>query len=196
MAVRSDSKSGVPGVTWNARRGQWMARIVQGGRDIRVGFFDDLDEAKRARAETLAAIMPELKVEAQRRADALRAAPMVEGTPPIPLAWLKERLQRDKNSPTGFVWPKRPRSDFRRESDFKAWHSLNLRKPAGTVRERNGNHEGHVMLNHQGEKVFLDLRALVIAYDTGKWPGGKLPPWSDFHFVPPRCDERLRSGTG
>lgn len=58
--------------------------------------------------------------------------------PPVPIAWLKARIKRDKASSSGFVWLKRPRSDFKTEQAFKAWHSTNLGKPAGTVRERRG----------------------------------------------------------
>ena len=113
--------------------------------------------------------------------------------PPVPIAWLKARIKRDKASSSGFVWLKRPRSDFKTEQAFKAWHSTNLGKPAGTVRERRGMNQGHVLIAYQGEKVFLDLRALDIALSTGAWPTGALPSWSECHFVPPRR-ERVTEG--
>jgi hypothetical protein len=44
MKVRSTSASGFKGVSWNARDGQWLARI----RDTYLGQFDDPVEAAKA----------------------------------------------------------------------------------------------------------------------------------------------------
>lgn len=45
MGVRSDSRTGIPGVCWDTKRAKWMATIA--GRHI--GRFDDLDAAIAAR---------------------------------------------------------------------------------------------------------------------------------------------------
>ena len=47
--VRSDSTSGVKGVTWNKQRSKWQARIEVSGRRIHIGLFDDLRAASIAR---------------------------------------------------------------------------------------------------------------------------------------------------
>ena len=101
---------------------------------------------------------------------------------PVPLAWLKGRIKRDKKSPTGFVWLKRPRSDFKADRDARAWNSAYCGQPVGTV----AKDAAFVQVRREGRACRLDLRALVIAFDTGHWPAGKLPPLSEFNFVAPR----------
>lgn len=53
--VRSDSRSGVPGVGWCNRKMKWRARIMEAGRETHVGYFDDFETAvtmrKKAEAE-------------------------------------------------------------------------------------------------------------------------------------------------
>ena len=95
-------------------------------------------------------------------------------TPP-PLAWLKARLERDERSPTGFVWKARPREDFKTESDWRAWNATNAGKRAGCLSRRG--RAPHVMIKSLGAPVFLDVRALDIAFKTGAWPTGRLPSW-------------------
>ena len=48
-ARRSDNKSGVTGVWWNAQKQKWQAAISLGGKQKHVGFFDTIEEAERNR---------------------------------------------------------------------------------------------------------------------------------------------------
>jgi hypothetical protein len=48
-AARSDSRSGVRGVSWLSARGKWRATIGVDGRQHHIGYFDDLQEAAVAR---------------------------------------------------------------------------------------------------------------------------------------------------
>ncbi len=47
--VPRNSKSGVRGVTWDAKRGAWRARVVSDGVDYPLGLFASLREATVAR---------------------------------------------------------------------------------------------------------------------------------------------------
>jgi hypothetical protein len=47
--VRSDNKSGVPGVAWRERDGIWRANITIKGKQITLGSFQSRDEAVSAR---------------------------------------------------------------------------------------------------------------------------------------------------
>lgn len=49
QSVRSDCKSGVPGVIWVAKRGEWMAQIGVGGKRTYLGYFKQFDDAVKAR---------------------------------------------------------------------------------------------------------------------------------------------------
>ncbi len=49
MSRRRDNTSGVTGVTWNAKRGVWHARIRRDGKYCHLGSFASLDEAREAR---------------------------------------------------------------------------------------------------------------------------------------------------
>jgi hypothetical protein len=120
--------------------------------------------------------------------------------PAAPLDWLKQRLKRDESSPTGFVWRKRPRSDFVDDATFKSWHSTNLDRPAGVTRALRGKITGHVLIKYEGANVYLDTRALMIAFKTGAWPTGVMEPWPDAdvirHGSKPWAADRLRVGKG
>lgn len=49
VKVPSNNKSGVIGVCWDSFNGKWYAQIKSGGKNIFLGRFDDLCEAKKAR---------------------------------------------------------------------------------------------------------------------------------------------------
>lgn len=46
--VTSNSSSGFRGVYWNKRRGDWEAKVTHNRKVFNVGYFSDLEEAKRA----------------------------------------------------------------------------------------------------------------------------------------------------
>lgn len=48
--LRSDNKSGVPGVSWMPSKNQWRARIHTDGKEIHLGYFDDFETAAEARS--------------------------------------------------------------------------------------------------------------------------------------------------
>ena len=41
------NRSGFPGVTWDRRHGKWMVQIRLGPRNVRLGYLDDFDDARR-----------------------------------------------------------------------------------------------------------------------------------------------------
>jgi hypothetical protein len=41
------NRSGFPGVTWDRRHGKWMVQIRLGPRNVRLGYVDDFDDARR-----------------------------------------------------------------------------------------------------------------------------------------------------
>lgn len=45
--LRTDNKSGVKGVSWNRSRGKWRAQIRFEGRNINLGSFDNIEDAKQ-----------------------------------------------------------------------------------------------------------------------------------------------------
>jgi hypothetical protein len=47
-SVRSDNKSGVKNVWWEARRCKWKVSVAYDGKQIHVGYFKRLDDAKVA----------------------------------------------------------------------------------------------------------------------------------------------------
>ena len=47
--LRRDNTSGVKGVSWNKKSGQWLAHIGYGGKILHLGLFDTIEEAKVAR---------------------------------------------------------------------------------------------------------------------------------------------------
>ena len=46
---RSNNRSGVAGVYWHKASGKWCARINSQGRQIHLGYYDTLEDAKTAR---------------------------------------------------------------------------------------------------------------------------------------------------
>jgi hypothetical protein len=48
-ALRSDNKSGAHGVDWFKSRGKWRSRIKDNGKEIHLGYFDDISKAIAAR---------------------------------------------------------------------------------------------------------------------------------------------------
>jgi hypothetical protein len=95
-----------------------------------------------------------------------------------PLAWLKARLARDESSPTGFVWKERPKGDFKTEGDWRSWNATNAGRRAGSLRKSGRGDAPYVLIKSLGKPVYLDVRALDIAFKTGTWPTGRLPPWT------------------
>lgn len=47
--VRIDSISGIKGVCWYRRGGQWRAYTREAGKQIHLGYFDDINDAVAAR---------------------------------------------------------------------------------------------------------------------------------------------------
>ena len=47
--LRSNNSSGIVGVGWFKPHGRWQARIYVGGKNITLGYFDNLDDAASAR---------------------------------------------------------------------------------------------------------------------------------------------------
>lgn len=48
VGVRSNSKSGYKGVSWNKCRGRWHSRIGANGKVIHLGYFDTAEQAHEA----------------------------------------------------------------------------------------------------------------------------------------------------
>ena len=48
-AINKNNSSGVRGVSWIANRGKWVATIGFKGKHYRLGSFDNLEDAKKAR---------------------------------------------------------------------------------------------------------------------------------------------------
>ena len=48
---RSDNTSGYIGVCWNKKANKWKVQIKVNGKNIYIGVYDDIEDAKRARAE-------------------------------------------------------------------------------------------------------------------------------------------------
>jgi hypothetical protein len=48
---RADNKSGVTGVLWYPPSGKWQAAIVHNKKKIHLGYFVDIEDAKKARKE-------------------------------------------------------------------------------------------------------------------------------------------------
>jgi hypothetical protein len=46
-AMHKANRSGFPGVTWDRRHGKWMVQIRLGHRNVRLGYLDDFDDARR-----------------------------------------------------------------------------------------------------------------------------------------------------
>jgi hypothetical protein len=48
VSMRSDNTSGIKGVSWDRRRGKWVAKMGVSGRQLHLGRFDTRDEAEAA----------------------------------------------------------------------------------------------------------------------------------------------------
>lgn len=49
--LQSNNKSGVIGVYWNKKRQRWIAEIGINNKDIRLGYFENFEDAVKARAK-------------------------------------------------------------------------------------------------------------------------------------------------
>lgn len=47
--MQYNNTSGVNGVDWNARNGKWRARIRVFGKEIHLGYFNNINDAKKAK---------------------------------------------------------------------------------------------------------------------------------------------------
>lgn len=47
--IRTNNKSGVRGVSWSEKKGKWYACIGFQGRNINLGYYDDINDAHKAR---------------------------------------------------------------------------------------------------------------------------------------------------
>ncbi|SMQ75797.1 AP2 domain-containing protein [Bacillus sp. OV166] len=56
--AHKQSKSGIRGVYWNKQHKKWRAQIGLNGKDIFLGYFDDIQEAKRIVMDARARNMP------------------------------------------------------------------------------------------------------------------------------------------
>jgi hypothetical protein len=88
----------------------------------------------------------------------------------------------------------RPRGDFRSEGAWRAWNTANAGKRAGFLPSRAGD-VPHVVVKANGESFRLDVRALVILFDAGEWPTGRLPPWTSLP-TPSRQGGTIRMRAG
>lgn len=48
---RADNKSGVVGVNWDSKCGKWRSQIQRDGVKMNLGFYDDFDDAVKARRD-------------------------------------------------------------------------------------------------------------------------------------------------
>src|SRR6516162_2794521 len=96
------------------------------------------------------------------------------------LEWCRQRLKRDASVITGFVWgEQRPRGDFKGgrhgERAWAAWNANQSGQMAGSVEGRGP--KLRTVNPETGKTHCIDMRGLAIAFNTGEWPRGKLPPW-------------------
>ena len=49
--LRKETLSGVIGISWDKRLGKWLARVSSDYKQVHVGYFEDLEEAKKALAK-------------------------------------------------------------------------------------------------------------------------------------------------
>ena len=51
QSKRSDNTSGYVGVNWHKKSNKWRVRIQVNGKNLHIGYYLDIEEAKRARAQ-------------------------------------------------------------------------------------------------------------------------------------------------
>jgi len=51
LSMRKTNKSGVSGVHWNKNRNKWVAQITYNYKIIHLGYFDNLEDATKARKD-------------------------------------------------------------------------------------------------------------------------------------------------
>jgi hypothetical protein len=73
------------------------------------------------------------------------------------------------------VWRERPRGDFKNERYWRMWNTGNKGQMVGSIEARGPKLR---IRDPKGRTVCVDLRGLAIAFGTGAWPRGKLPPWN------------------
>lgn len=56
--ARFNSTSGIRGVVWNKEKHKWRARIKINGKEMHIGYFDDIYQAGRAAAAAREKLMP------------------------------------------------------------------------------------------------------------------------------------------
>ena len=49
--MRKTNKSGVPGVCWNKNANKWRAKLTYKYKIIYLGYFDNLEDARKARKD-------------------------------------------------------------------------------------------------------------------------------------------------
>jgi len=49
MRITLSNKSGVKGVCWSNKMNKWMARAMKNYKSIHLGYFDNINDAKKAR---------------------------------------------------------------------------------------------------------------------------------------------------
>ena len=69
QAASRSSTTGVKGVSWSKRKRRYIAHIRTGGRDVRLGYFRTLEEARAARRAADAAHFGKYSYEASRGTD-------------------------------------------------------------------------------------------------------------------------------
>jgi hypothetical protein len=58
-SMQSNNTSGEPNICWEKRRNKWWVRIKQNYRDKHIGYFDTIEEARAARDNAFARLVPE-----------------------------------------------------------------------------------------------------------------------------------------
>lgn len=155
--VRTNSLSGVRGVSWNTKRGKWVAAIRLNYRQVNLGYFDTIEEAKSAYDTAAKSSQPldpvnlqQKRMEVARLARLRRSynhtfdengnsmwptfAAFVADVPDPPVRG-NVIVPIDSSMPVGpgnFMWAKRARFDKRtqegRSDHAREWRTANLDK--------------------------------------------------------------------
>ena len=51
QSINKNNTSGYPGVSWYKKYKKWKVRIISNGKDIHLGYYDDLEEAIKVRKQ-------------------------------------------------------------------------------------------------------------------------------------------------